>query len=35
MPPGPRLHLFAGTVEQNYIYHVIARATGLGGRATP
>jgi alkaline phosphatase len=32
---GPQAHLFAGTVEQNYIYHVIARATGLGGRSTP
>ena len=26
---GPQAHLFSGTVEQNYIYHVLARAAGL------
>ena len=27
---GPWAHLFSGTVEQNYIYHVMSHATGLG-----
>ncbi|HEY9218666.1 MAG TPA: alkaline phosphatase [Phenylobacterium sp.] len=27
---GPMAHLFAGTVDQQFIYHVIARAAGLG-----
>lgn len=27
---GPFAHLFHGTVEQNYIYHVMSHATGLG-----
>jgi alkaline phosphatase len=30
---GPWAHLFSGTVEQNYIYHVLAHATGLGDEA--
>lgn len=30
---GPMAHLFAGTVDQNYIYHVIDHATGIAGRA--
>ncbi len=31
---GPMAHLFSGTVQQQYIYHVMACATGLGGDAT-
>ena len=27
---GPFAHLFQGTVEQNYIYHVMSHASGLG-----
>jgi alkaline phosphatase len=27
---GPMAHLFSGTVEQNYVYHVLSHATGLG-----
>jgi len=27
---GPYAHLFHGTVEQNYIYHVMSHASGLG-----
>jgi alkaline phosphatase len=30
---GPWAHLFAGVVEQNYIYHVIEHATKLGERS--
>jgi alkaline phosphatase len=30
---GPWAHLFAGVVEQNYIYHVIDHATKLGERS--
>lgn len=30
---GPMAHLFARTVDQNYIYHVIDHATGIAGRA--
>jgi alkaline phosphatase len=30
---GPWAHLFAGVVEQNYIYHVIEHATKLGQRS--
>lgn len=32
---GPWAHLFAGVVEQNYIYHVIDHATKLSERAAP
>jgi len=28
---GPMAHLFSGVQEQNYIYHVMAEAMGLGG----
>jgi len=28
---GPYAHLFSGTVEQNYIYHVPTHASGIGG----
>lgn len=27
---GPQAHLFAGVVEENYIYHVLSEASGLG-----
>jgi alkaline phosphatase len=27
---GPQAHLFGGVVEQNYIYHVLSEASGLG-----
>jgi alkaline phosphatase len=27
---GPMAHLFSGTVEQNYVYHVLSHASGLG-----
>jgi alkaline phosphatase len=27
---GPQAHLFGGVVEQNYIYHVLSQASGLG-----
>ncbi|APG87504.1 alkaline phosphatase III (plasmid) [Sinorhizobium americanum CCGM7] len=27
---GPQAHLFSGTVEENYIYHVLSNASGLG-----
>jgi alkaline phosphatase len=27
---GPMAHLFSGTVEQNYVYHVLTHASGLG-----
>ncbi|BDA86212.1 alkaline phosphatase [Aureimonas sp. SA4125] len=27
---GPYAHLFHGTVEQNYVYHVLSHASGLG-----
>jgi alkaline phosphatase len=27
---GPMAHLFSGTVEENYIYHVLSNASGLG-----
>ena len=27
---GPMAHLFSTTVEQNYIYHVLSHASGLG-----
>jgi alkaline phosphatase len=30
---GPWAHLFAGVVEQHYIYHVIDHATKLGERS--
>ena len=29
---GPQAHLFAGVVDQPYVYHVIARALGLNAR---
>ena len=31
---GPMAHLFPGTAQQQYIYHVMACASGLGGDAT-
>ncbi len=27
---GPQAHLFSGTVEENYVYHVLSNASGLG-----
>jgi alkaline phosphatase len=27
---GPQAHLFGGTVDENYIYHVLSQASGLG-----
>ena len=27
---GPYAHLFSGIVEENYIYHVLSHASGLG-----
>jgi alkaline phosphatase len=31
---GPQAHLFSGTVEQNYIYHVLAHATKIKDQLT-
>ena len=31
---GPFAHLFQGTVEENYIYHVLSHASGLGAERT-
>jgi alkaline phosphatase len=32
---GPWAHLFSGTVEQNYLYHVMAHALGFGAPPQP
>jgi alkaline phosphatase len=31
---GPQAHLLTGTIEQNLVYHVLARALGLDGATT-